>query len=329
MKNILLTGGAGYIGSNVANFLLDKGFKVTIIDNLVTGNIKLIPKKSKFFRCDISDSKKVTKIIKKNNFDIVMHFAGLIRVDESIKNPKKYNEINYNRAKIFLLTCFKNNLNKIIFSSTASVYGNNKNKKVSEKNKLKPLNPYAISKLKLEKFLVKNSKFNNSKFAILRYFNVAGADKKLRSGLISKSSTNLIKAVCEIAVGKKKKLIINGNNYNTKDGTTIRDFIHVSDLAEIHYLAAKYLFKKNKSIILNCGYGKGYSVLEVIKYMNQLIPKKIPTIFGKRRFRDIEYSVSNTKKFKKYFKWKPKYNNLKDILKSSLAWEKKSIKNNF
>ncbi len=329
MKNILLTGGAGYIGSNVANFLLDKGYKVTIIDNLVTGNIRLIPKKSKFFKCDIANKKKVGRIIKKNNFDIVMHFAGLIRVDESIKNPKKYNEINYNKSKIFLSTCFNNNLNKVIFSSTASVYGNNKNKKVSENNKLKPLNPYAISKLKVEKFLTKNSKLTNSKFAILRYFNVAGADNKLRSGLISKSSNNLIKVICEIAVGKKKKLIINGNNYNTKDGTTIRDFIHVSDLAEIHYLAAKYLLKKDKSIIFNCGYGKGYSVLEVIKYMNKLIPTKIPTIFGRRRYRDIEYSVSNTKKFKKYFKWKPKYSNLEDILKSSLAWEKKFIKSNF
>ena len=323
MKNILLTGGAGYIGSHVANYLLDKGSKVTIIDNLSTGYKYLIPKKSKFFKCDIADTKKVTEIIKNNNFDVVMHFAGVIRVDESIKNPKKYYFINYKKGKIFLKTCFENNLNKIIFSSSASVYGNSISGKVSETSKLKPLNPYAKSKLKIENYLIKNSKFKKFKYIILRYFNVAGADKKLRTGLISKSSTNLIKRICEVAVRKRKKFKINGNDYNTKDGTPIRDFIHVTDLAEIHYLVGKYLLKNNKSHIFNCGYGRGYSVLEVVKNINLLLTKKIPIIFGKRRHKDIKSSISNTKKFNKYFKWKPKYNNLIYILKSSYEWEKK------
>ncbi len=323
MKNILLTGGAGYIGSHVANYLLDKGSKVTIIDNLSTGYKTLIPKKSKFFKCDIADKKKITQIIKNNNFDVVMHFAGVVRVDESIKNPKKYYLINYKKGKIFLNTCFDNNLKKVIFSSTASVYGNSKKNKVSETNKLRPLNPYAKSKLKIEKYLIKSSKYKKFKYIILRYFNVAGADKKLRTGLISKSSTNLIKVICEVAIGKRKKFWINGNNYNTKDGTPIRDFIHVTDLAEIHYLAGKYLLKKNKSQILNCGYGKGYSVLEVVKNINLYLTKKIPITFGKRRHKDIMTSISNTKRFNKYIKWKPKYNNLKFILKSSYEWEKK------
>ena len=327
MKSVLLTGGAGYIGSHVANFLIDKGLKVTIIDNLVTGNLKIVPKKSKLHICDISDERKVTEIIKKNNFDIVMHFAGLVRVDESIKNPKKYENVNFKKGKVFLKTCFKNNLKKIIFSSTASVYGNNGSKKVNEKDKLNPMNPYAKSKLNLEKFIIKKSKINKIQYIILRYFNVAGADKKLRSGLISKSSTNLIKVICEVAVGKRKKFQINGNDYNTKDGTTIRDFIHVSDLAEIHYLTAKYLVKNKKSKIFNCGYGKGYSVLEVLKNMNKIIPKKILTVVGKRRPKDIMISISNTKKINKYIKWKPKFNNLNKILNSSYRWEKKLIKN--
>ena len=246
MKNILLTGGAGYIGSHVAYYLIDKGYKVTIIDNLITGNKKLIPKKSKLFVCDISDIKKVGKIIQNNKFDLVMHFAGLIKVNESLKKPKKYNNYNYKKAKIFVETCIQNNLKNIIFSSTASVYGNLKNKKVSENDFLNPLNPYAQSKLKFENFLKEKSKVKNIKYIILRYFNVAGADKKLRSGLITKSSGNLIKTLCEVATGKKKKLIINGNNYDTKDGTTIRDFIHVSDLSEIHHLSAKYLIKNKK-----------------------------------------------------------------------------------
>ncbi len=326
MKNILLTGGAGYIGSHVANFLLDKGCKVTIIDSLVTGNRNLIPKKSKLYVCDIANKKKIEKIIKNNKFDAVLHFAGLIRVDESIKYPKKYDYINFEKGKIFLKTCVKYNLNKIIFSSTASVYGNNNNKKVSENSKLKPLNPYAKSKLKLENYLIKNAKKYNFNYIILRYFNVAGADKKLRTGLISKSSTNLIKVICEIAAGKKKILKINGNNYKTKDGTPIRDYIHVSDLSEIHYLTTKYLLNKNKSKIFNCGYGKGYSVMEVVKNMNEIIPKKISFFFGKRRPKDIGFSVSNTKKFKNHFKWKPKYNNIKFILRSSLDWEKKYSK---
>ena len=323
MKNILLTGGAGYIGSNVANFLIDKGFKVTIIDNLITGNINLVPKKSKLFVCDIANQKKITQIIKKNNFDIVMHFAGLVKVDESIKYPKKYNNFNYNKGKIFLDTCLRNNLKKIIFSSTASVYGNMRNKTVSENNKLKPLNPYAKSKIKLENYLIKYSKIKNFNFIILRYFNVAGADKKLRSGLISKSSTNLIKVICEIAVGKRGKLKINGNNYSTKDGTPIRDFIHVSDLAEIHYLTAKYLIKNNKSQIFNCGYGRGYSILQVVDNMNSILKKQIPIVYGNRREKDIEVSISNTNKLHRYIKWKPKYNNLKFILRSSYEWEKK------
>jgi len=327
MKSVLLTGGAGYIGSHVANFLLDKGLKVTIIDNLVTGNKKIVPKKSKLHICDISDEKKVTEIIKNNNFDIVMHFAGLVRVDESIKNPKKYENVNFKKGKNFLNTCFKNNLKKIIFSSTASVYGNNGSKKVDEKDKLKPMNPYAKSKLDLEKFIMKKSKLNRIQYIILRYFNVAGADKKLRSGLIAKSSTNLIKVICEVAVGKRNKFKINGNDYNTKDGTTVRDFIHVSDLAEIHYLTAKYLVKNKKSKIFNCGYGKGYSVLEVLKNMSKIVSKKIPTVVGKRRAKDIIISISSTKKINKFIKWKPKFNNLNKILDSSYRWEKKLIKN--
>jgi len=323
MKNFLLTGGAGYIGSHVAHMLIDKGHKVTIIDSLITGSEKIIPKKAKLIKCDISNEKVVTKIIQNNKFDIAMHFAGLTRVDESIKFPKKYDNFNYKKAKIFINTCFKNNLKKIIFSSTASVYGNLKGKKVSENDKLNPMNPYAKSKLKLEKFIIKKSKIYKAKYIILRYFNVAGADYKKRTGMIAKASTNLIKVICEVASGKRKKLIINGNNFNTKDGTTIRDFIHVSDLAQIHNLSAKYLIKDKKSQIFNCGYGKGFSILDVIKSMNFILKKRLPFIVGKPRKKDIYFSVADTKKFNKHFRWKPKYNSLNYILTTAFNWEKK------
>jgi UDP-glucose 4-epimerase len=319
---ILLTGGAGYIGSHVAHLLIDKGHSVSIIDSLITGDRKLVPKKAKLYICDIGDKLKVSKIIKQQKFDLVMHFAGLIRVEESIRKPEKYINYNYKKSKIFLNTCFKYNLKKIIFSSTASVYGNVKNKAL-ENDKINPLNPYALSKLKTENYIIQQSKKKSISYIILRYFNVAGADKKLRTGLISKYSTHLIKIACEVAVGKRDKLIINGDNYDTKDGTTVRDYIHVSDLAEIHYLCGKDLIMKNKSNIFNCGYGKGVSVKEVLKNLNKILGFNIPTIVGKRRPGDSKKVVSNTNKLNKYFSWKPKYNNLKLILNTSLKWENK------
>ena len=323
MKNILLTGGAGYIGSHVAHLLVDEGYDVTVIDSLITGNKYLVPKKAKLEICDISDISKVSKIIQNSKFDLVMHFAGLIRVDDSVLFPEKYNNFNYKKGKIFLDTCLANRLDKVIFSSTASVYGNTIKENVSENDILNPLNPYALSKLDLENYIIDKSKNSSLKYIILRYFNVAGADKKLRTGLVAKSSTNLIKVICEVATGKKDQLMINGNDYDTLDGTPIRDFIHVSDLAEIHYLSAKYLIKNKKSEIFNCGYGEGFSVMEVVNNMNDILQKKLPTKIGKRREKDIKSSIANVEKFKNFFHWKPKYNDLKFILKTSYEWEKK------
>jgi len=321
-QNILITGGAGYIGSHVANLLLDNNYNVTIIDNLITGNKELIPKKANFFNCDISNQKEVTKIINQKKFDLVMHFAGLIRVDESIKEPEKYYKFNYEKAKVFLNTCIKNNLKKIIFSSTASVYGNPKEDNVSENDPLDPLNPYAKSKLKLENFLIELSKKENIRYIILRYFNVAGADEKMRTGLISKYSTHLIKIASEVAVGKRDKIIINGDDYNTIDGTAVRDYIHVSDLADIHLISGKHLIANSESDIFNCGYGVGFSVKQVIENYNKILEKKIKTEIGIRRPGDSKSVVANSNKFYQKFLWEPKYNNLEKILYSAYSWEK-------
>ena len=320
---ILITGGAGYIGSHVCNLLLDKGFKVTVIDNLITGNKELVPKKAKLIIADIADEKKVEDVITNEKFDLVMHFAGLIRVDESVKEPEKYNEFNVEKAKKFLNICFKNKLFKIIFSSTASVYGSSKKQKVLETDPLDPLNPYAISKLNLENFIISKSKELKISYIILRYFNVAGADERLRSGLISKFSSHLIKRACEVAVGKREKLIINGNDYNTLDGTPVRDYIHITDLADIHYISAKHLMENGKSEIFNCGYGKGYSVKEVLESFSKVLGKKINFEIGPRRDGDSEMVVANSDKFNKFFNWKPKFNDIKFILKTAIDWEKK------
>ena len=323
MSKILLTGGAGYIGSHVCHLLIDKGHEVTCIDSLITGNKELLPKKVKLEEFDIDEKEKVKNLINNNNFDLVMHFAGLIRVDESVEQPERYNDFNYSKAKIFLETCYENELKKVIFSSTAAVYGNPKAQKVKETDPTNPLNPYATSKLKLENFIRETSERYNSKYIILRYFNVAGADKEMRTGLISKVSSHLIKVACEVVVGKRDKLIINGDDYATPDGTAIRDYIHVSDLAEIHLISANHLIEDGESNLFNCGYGNGFSIKDVINELNKIINKNLETTIGPRRPGDSEMIVSNVDKFMKYFSWKPKYNNLNYILKTAINWEKK------
>ena len=322
-NNILITGGAGYIGSHVSFLLIEKGYNITIIDSLITGNKQLVPKEANLEICDIADIKKVTQVLKSKKFEAVLHFSGLIRVEESVKYPEKYIEFNYNKAKIFLDICFQNNLNKVIFSSSAAVYGNPKKDKIIESDELNPLSPYADSKLMLENYLIDQSKNVNVKYIILRYFNVAGADQKMRTGLISKFSTHLIKVASEVATKKRNKLVINGDDYNTPDGTPIRDYIHVSDLADIHLKSLEYLLKDNQSEIFNCGYGKGYSIKEVINCLNNLLETNINFEIGPRRDGDSECIVSNSEKFIKAMSWKPKFNDLNYILKTAIAWEKK------
>ena len=328
MKNILITGGAGYIGSHVCHLLIDNGFKITCIDSLITGNKKLLPKEVRLEILDVSEKEKVSNLIKSNNFDLVMHFAGLIRVDESIKQPERYRDFNFLKAKSFLETCYENNLKKIIFSSTAAVYGDPKNNRVTEEDPVNPLNPYASSKLELENFIKKTSTKYNSKYVILRYFNVAGADEKMRTGLISKESTHLIKVSSEVATNKRDHLIINGDDYDTPDGTPVRDYIHVSDLADIHLVSAQYLISGGQSDLFNCGYGYGYSVRDIIKNLNKLLKEDIKIKIGPRRPGDSKMIISDVEKFKKYFKWQPKHNDIKKILKTAIDWEKKLTNRN-
>ena len=320
--NILLTGGAGYIGSHAALSLLDNGHKVHIIDNLSTGNEMLIPKNAKFTNCNINNEKVISNLLHSNKFDLLMHFAGFIQVEESVKKPKKYFENNTNNAIKLFNICKNNGLTKIVFSSTAAAYGLvSKNKLIDENTKLNPQNPYAESKIKTENFLFDNE--DNFQFIILRYFNVAGADKKLRSGQISKKSTHLIKKISEVVVGKINQIEIFGNDYNTPDGTAIRDYIHVSDLADIHVEVAKYLLKNMKSCLFNCGYGNGFSVLDVVNTTNRIYKNKIVYKYSNRREGDVEKLIANTSKLLKHIKWQPKYNHLNEIINSSVKWEEK------
>ncbi|MAV63729.1 MAG: UDP-glucose 4-epimerase GalE [Candidatus Marinimicrobia bacterium] len=320
--NVFLTGGAGYIGSHAALSLLDSGHDVHIIDNLSTGNETLIPKDAEFTNCNINDEGVISDLIQSNKFDLLMHFAGFIQVEESVQMPEKYFKNNTDDAIKLFNTCKKNGLNKIVFSSTAAAYGSvSGNKIIDENTNLNPQNPYAESKIKTEKFLLDNK--DDFKFVILRYFNVAGADKNLRSGQISKKSTHLIKILSEVAVGKRDHIEIFGNNYDTPDGTAIRDYIHVSDLADLHLEVAKYLLEQLESNLFNCGYGNGFSVLDVINTTNNIYQNKIKYKFSDRRAGDVEKLIAENSKILKYIKWKPKYNDLKEIITSSIRWEEK------
>lgn len=319
---ILLTGGAGYIGSHVLLSIIENKHEVIVIDDLSTGNKNLIPKNIKLINTNINNSEKISNLLVEENFDLLLHFAGFIQVEESVQNPDKYFKNNTDNAIELFETCYKHNLQNIIFSSTAAAYGNpSNNESITEDETLTPLNPYGESKVKTEEYLLNNKDKYNS--IILRYFNVAGADPELRSGLISDTPTHLIKILSEVAVGKREKISIYGNDYNTKDGTAIRDYIHVSDLASIHLEAAKYLLENQISNIFNCGYGKGYSVLEVINIAKKIYGEKIKFEYDKRRPGDAEKLISNIDKLHQHINWKPKFDNLDLIIQTAVEWEEK------
>ena len=320
-KNILITGGAGYIGSHIVEQLIKDKQNVIILDNLVTGYKKLINKKAKFIKADIKNKSKIISIIKDFKINSIIHLAAHLNVSEAEKNKKKYYQNNIIGTKNLLDACKNFNIKNIIFSSSCSVYGNIQGS-ISENKKPNPQGYYAYTKYKGEELIKKLSLRYKFKYGILRYFNVAGASASGRIGEIEKSHGHLIKNLAIESLKKKSKIKIFGNDYKTKDGTCIRDYIHVSDLADIHIKGLNYLDDNNKSFILNCGYGKGYSVKNIVQIFSK-IKKKISIEFQGRRPGDIAEVYANTQKLKKIFKWKPKYDNIKKIILSAINWEKK------
>ena len=320
-NNILVTGGAGYIGSHIIELLVKKKFKVFIYDNLVTGYKKLINKKAVFIKGDIKNSKLLIKTINDNNINSIIHLAGYLNISEGQKNKKKYYKNNVIGTLNLVKACKNSTVKNIIFSSSCSIYGNIKGS-VSEKNIPKPKSYYAFTKYKSEEIIKKYGKKFNFKYGILRYFNVAGASPSGKIGEIEKSYGHLIKNLAIQSTKLRPKVDIFGNNYNTKDGTCIRDYIHVSDLADIHILALKKISSSKKSLILNCGYGKGYSVKEIVEIFKK-IKKGVIIKYKKKRIGDVAQIYSDNSKLKKILKWKPKFNNIQTILKSAIKWEKK------
>ena len=321
IKNILITGGAGYIGSHISEVLIKNKKKIFIIDNLSTGYRRLINKKAKFFKVDILKSKKVREIIIKNNIDSVIHLAANLIIGEGEKYPKKYFKNNVVGTKNLLESCENTGVKNLVFSSTAAVYKDGQYK-VNENSIIKPKSVYGKTKIKAEKIIKQFCKRNKINYCILRYFNIAGSSPSGKIGLINKSD-HLFKNFSREIIKKRPILKIYGDNYDTKDGSCIRDFIHVSDIAEIHYKVLEKINNLNNSKILNCGYNKGISVLEVAKVFKNQSSKKVEILVSKRRKGDLVKIIASNKKLKKFIKWKPKFNNLNTIVKSCISWEKR------
>ena len=321
MTSILITGGAGYIGSHIVEQLIKSNEKVVILDNLITGYRKLINKKAKFIKADIKNKSQIISIIRDNNITSIIHLAAYLNVSEVEKNKKKYFKNNIIGTKNLLEACKNSKVENIIFSSSSGIYGNVKGS-VSENKKPNPQGYYAYTKYKGEELVRKLSRKYKIKYGILRYFNVAGASPSGKIGEIEKSHGHLIKNLAIQFLKKKPKIKIFGNNYKTKDGTCIRDYIHVCDLADIHIKGLNYLKKNKKIFILNCGYGKGYSVQQIVDIFKK-IKKGVKVYYQKRRPGDIAQVYANTQKFKRVLKFKPKHNNIKNILLSAIKWEKK------
>jgi len=321
MTGILITGGAGYIGSHIVELLNSNKNHVIILDNLSTGHKKLIYKKASFIKGDIKNINLLKKIIIDYNIQTVIHLAAYLNVSDAEKSKAKYYKNNIIGTKNLVFACKNSNVKNFIFSSSCSIYGNRIGS-VSEQKKPNPQGYYAYTKYKGEELIKKYSKKHNYKYGILRYFNVAGASPSGKIGEIETSHGHLIKNIAIQSLKKKPKINIYGSDYPTQDGTCVRDYIHVSDLADIHIKALNYLNKNKKSFILNCGYGEGYSVLEIVNIFNK-IKKNLKINYKKRRPGDIAQIYSNTKKFNKLIKWKPKYNNINKIIKSAIKFEKK------
>ncbi|WP_123377832.1 UDP-glucose 4-epimerase GalE [Aliarcobacter butzleri] len=338
MKQILVTGGAGYIGSHLVKQLLEQTtYNIIIIDNLSTGFLSTINtlisldktnSRIKFYNQDLKDSINIEKIFKENNIKEIVHFAAFSQVEESVKNPIKYYINNTINTSNLINIALKYNVEKFIFSSTAAVYGEISNNilLINENIITNPINPYGKSKLFSEEILKDVSNMKKSfKYVILRYFNVAGADIDGLLGENHNPETHLIPLVIKTCLNKRDHIKIFGTDYNTKDGTCIRDYIHVCDLADAHIKALEYL-NNNESDIFNCGYGHGYSVKEIIETVKQISDKNFEILFEKRRSGDPAILVADNTKIKRKMKWNPKYDDLNLICKTSLEWEKSSTK---
>jgi len=321
IDRVLVTGGARYIGSHVVKILCREGFEVVILDNLCSG--KAFPPYGKHYKVDLSDTPAVKKVMEDFKPDVVMHFAAYIVVPESVEAPLKYYLNNVANTIKLLEVMKKFGVKYFIFSSSAAVYGMPSKVPVPEEEELKPISPYGETKAMVEKILRDMSVAGEIKYVSLRYFNVAGADPEGELGPSYNQPTHLILRALKAAKGELPRLEIYGTDYPTPDGTCIRDYIHVVDLADAHILAMKYLFSGGESTVLNCGYGKGFSVKEVVEVVKKVTGRDFEVVEAPRRPGDPPVLVADNSKIKKLFSWTPRYDSLEIIVEHAWNWESK------
>src|SRR6266700_633314 len=321
LMSVLVTGGAGYIGSHAVRALVEAGESVVVIDNLSTGFSAYLPEGVALFIGDAADENLVEGVIAAHGVDSIIHFAGSVVVPDSMRDPLAYYRNNTMTTRSLLNAAVKCRVNRFIISSTAAVYGNPDQVPVPESAPTRPMSPYGSSKLMTEIMLHDVASAHGMNYVVLRYFNVAGADPKGRIGLATVGATHLLKVAVEVATGQRAKIDVFGTDYPTPDGSCIRDFVHVSDLAQANRAALSYLRSGGASVTLNCGYGRGYSVLETIEAVKRVSGRNFAVQFAPRRPGDIMSMVADTTRFRGLLDWTPRYDNLDTIATHALAWE--------
>jgi len=321
---VLVTGGAGYIGSHAVLALKDAGWPVAVIDNLVTGFRFAVPDDVPFYQGDIDDADLLARIFAEQGTRAIMHFAGSVVVPESVENPLKYYHNNTAKTRSLLASAVAGGVPHFIFSSTAATYGEPEVSPVTEDSAQRPINPYGMSKLMTEFMLADTAAAHALNFCALRYFNVAGADPAGRSGQSTAGATHLIKVAVEAALGKRSHVGVYGTDFPTPDGTGVRDYIHVADLANAHVLALEALIADPaRSLTMNCGYGRGFSVLDVLDAVDRVTNLKIDRQMQPRRAGDPASLVSDNARIKATLPWQPRHDDLDAIVTHALAWERK------
>lgn len=321
---VLVTGGAGYIGSHAVLALKDAGWPVAVIDNLTTGFRFAVPDGVPFYEGDIEDAALLARIFAEQGTRAIMHFAGSIVVPESVDNPLKYYHNNTVKSRALIAAAVEAGVPHFIFSSTAATYGDPEVSPVTEQSPRLPINPYGMSKLMTEHMLADTAKAHALNFCVLRYFNVAGADPQARSGQSTAGATHLIKVAVEAALGKRSHVSVFGTDYDTPDGTGVRDYIHVADLAAAHVLALEALIHEpERSLTMNCGYGRGFSVLEVLDAVDRVTGQRIDRKVEGRRAGDPASLVSDNSLIRSTLPWQPRFADLDLIVAHALAWERR------
>jgi UDP-glucose 4-epimerase len=320
---VLVTGGAGYIGSHAVLALQDAGWPVAVIDNLTTGFRFAVPDGVAFYQGDIEDSALLARIFAEQGTRAVMHFAGSVVVPESVEDPLEYYHNNTAKSRALIAAAVAAGVPHFIFSSTAATYGIPEVSPVTENTPQRPINPYGWSKLMTERMLADTAAAHPLNYCALRYFNVAGADPQGRSGQSTAGATHLIKVAVEAALGKRDSVAVFGTDYATPDGTGVRDYIHVSDLASAHVLALEALIAEpRRSLTMNCGYGRGFSVLEVLDAVDRVTNRKLERVMAGRRAGDPDSLVSDPSLLKATLPWRPAHDRLDEIVGHALAWER-------